>query len=97
MQLPTFQTALIAALPFLDGVAAALNPACRPGGNFDLTKWDLETPINDGNGRPKVIKAAELNGNGDGCNKGWQDKGSDHQWFFTVRPSPFPSTALLSL
>jgi hypothetical protein len=67
-------------------VEAALNPGCRPGGNFDLSKWALETPIDNGKGQPLVISAQQLSGGGgkDGCKNGWQDKGSDHQWFFTV-------------
>jgi len=68
-------------------VEAALNPGCRPGGNFDLSKWALETPIDNGKGQPLVISTQQLSGGGsgkDGCKNGWQDKGSDHQWFFTV-------------
>ncbi|KAK0712091.1 alginate lyase 2 [Lasiosphaeris hirsuta] len=76
--------ALLATLPFFPSrVAAALNPSCRPGGNFDLSKWALETPIDNGNGQPLVISAASLSAGNDGCKNGWQDKGSNHQWFFT--------------
>jgi len=81
---------LFAALPFLSGLASALDPTCRPGGNFDLSKWELETSINNGNGQPLVISAKDLSGNGNGCANGWQDKGSEHQWFFTVRGSFSP-------
>jgi len=84
MHLPTYQTTFIVALPFLGSLAAALNPKCHPGGNFDLSKWGLETPIDDGKNQPLVISAAQLSAGNDGCNNGWQDKGSDHQWFFTV-------------
>jgi len=98
MQFSAYQTVFIAALPFLSGVAATLNPSCHPGGNFDLSKWDLETPIDDGKGRPLVIKAANLSASKDGCSNGWQDKGPDHQWFFTVcaHESLLPHFSLLS-
>jgi hypothetical protein len=43
MQPPAYSlNALILALPFFSSrVAAALDPSCRPGGNFDLSKWAL--------------------------------------------------------
>jgi hypothetical protein len=84
MHLPIHQAALVAALQFA-GVVAALNTTCRPGGNFDLRMWELETSIDNGKGQPLVISAKSLGGNQDGCTSGWQDKGKDHQWFFTVR------------
>ena len=83
MQLSFYQTGIIAVITF-GSVTAALDPNCRPGGNFDLSKWDLETPIDNGHGQPLVIPAATLSGGSNGCSNGWQDKGPDHQWFFTV-------------
>ena len=47
MQLHAFSTFIIT-LSLLGGLAVALDPNCRPGGNFDLTKWDLETSIDNG-------------------------------------------------
>ncbi|KAF1959352.1 concanavalin A-like lectin/glucanase [Byssothecium circinans] len=78
-----YQTALLSALPFLGTVSAALDPSCRPGGNFALKKWDLETSIDNGSGQPKVISGSELTPDTNACSNGWQDKGSAHQWFFT--------------
>ena len=95
MQPSTYHTALIAIFALIGGSAAApnsLNPACHPGGNFDLSKWALETPIDNGSKQPLVINAAQLSAaGGDACKDGWQDKGSDHSWFFTVR-LPYSST-----
>jgi hypothetical protein len=86
---------VLAAVPFFfSHAAAALNPSCRPGGNFDLSKWALETPIDNGNGQPLVISAASLSGGNDGCKNGWQDKGSSHQWFFTVSDCRYQSPPL---
>ena len=89
MQPPAYSlNALIHALPFSSSrVAAALDPSCRPGGNFDLSKWALETSIDNGKGQPLVISAQQLSGGNNGCKDGWQDKGSNHQWFFTVSQS----------
>ncbi len=56
------------------GIAGALNPSCAPGGNFDLSKWELQLPI--GNGSPQIIPPDQLVG----CN-GYQDAG--HHYFFT--------------
>lgn len=56
------------------GVAEALNPSCAPGGNFDLSKWELQLPI--GNGSPQIVAPAQLVG----CS-GYQDPG--HHYFFT--------------
>ena len=54
---------------------AALNPSCHPGGNFDLSKWQLQLPYGD-NGTPKTVSPADL----EGCS-GFEDPG--HQYFFT--------------
>jgi hypothetical protein len=58
-----------------DGAVAdggALNPNVPPGGNFDLSLWELQEPIGDV-GRPKTIPPSELVGIG-----GYQDR-----YFFT--------------
>src|SRR5271154_2233868 len=36
--------------------AAALDPSCAPGGNFDLSYWELQLPV----GKPDVISSARL-------------------------------------
>ncbi|KAF3769491.1 family 7 polysaccharide lyase, partial [Cryphonectria parasitica EP155] len=51
----------------------ALNPACAPGGNFDLSIFNLQLPIADSSGGVTTIPASEL----EGCD-GFQD-----QYFFT--------------
>ncbi|KAL1856147.1 hypothetical protein Plec18167_000230 [Paecilomyces lecythidis] len=65
---------VIATLLFSAAVVA-LNPSCAPGGNFDLSKWDLQLPIGSA-GSPTTISSSSLQG----CN-GYQDPG--HQYFFT--------------
>jgi len=52
-----------------------LNPACAPGGNFDLSHWELQLPIGT-TGEPDTISTADL----EGCS-GYQDPG--HHYFFT--------------
>ncbi|RDL41667.1 Uncharacterized protein BP5553_01646 [Venustampulla echinocandica] len=54
---------------------AALDPTCAPGGNFDLSKWNLQLPIGS-TGSPTTIKSTDLQG----CS-GYQDPG--HKYFFT--------------
>ncbi|KAI0972417.1 polysaccharide lyase family 7 protein [Xylaria arbuscula] len=56
------------------GMAGALTPSCAPGGNFDLSKWELQLPI--GNGSPQIVEPDQLVG----CS-GYQDPG--HHYFFT--------------
>lgn len=51
--------------------AAALNPSCAPGGNFDLSHWSLQEPV--GNGSPRQIPSSKLQS----CS-GYKD-----EWFFT--------------
>lgn len=51
---------------------AALNPSCAPGGNFDMSKWNLQLPVGSP-GSPTTITASRLQG----CS-GHQD-----QFFFT--------------
>ncbi|OIW30730.1 family 7 polysaccharide lyase [Coniochaeta ligniaria NRRL 30616] len=53
----------------------ALNPSCAPGGNFDLSPWNLQLPIGS-TGSPTTIQASSL----EGCS-GYQDPG--HHYFFT--------------
>jgi hypothetical protein len=53
--------------------AAALNASCSPGGNFDLSTWDLQLPI----GSPGAVETISSNSL-QGCS-GWQD----FDYFFT--------------
>ena len=41
--------------------AAALNPGSAPGGNFDLSVWELQEPVGSP-GSPNTIKPAQLKG-----------------------------------
>jgi hypothetical protein len=54
---------------------SSLNPGCAPGGNFDLSHWNLQLPIGN-TGSPTTIYSSALQG----CS-GYQD--SYHQYFFT--------------
>ncbi|KAK3376827.1 polysaccharide lyase family 7 protein [Lasiosphaeria ovina] len=54
-------------------LAAALNPACAPGGNFDLSKFTLQLPSGSP-GKPDTVTGAKLSG----CS-GFQNK----DFFFT--------------
>jgi hypothetical protein len=40
---------------------AQLNPDCAPGGNFDLSPWELQLPIGS-TGDPETISSADLQG-----------------------------------
>lgn len=40
------------------GLALAQDPSCAPGGNFDLSVWNLQLPF----GRPDIIKSKDLQG-----------------------------------
>ncbi|KAH8807835.1 polysaccharide lyase family 7 protein [Xylogone sp. PMI_703] len=62
-------------LPNLGLYAVALNPGCSPGGNFDLSHWELQLPIGSA-GSPTTISSSSLQG----C-AGYQDP--NHQYFFT--------------
>jgi hypothetical protein len=55
------------------GLALALDPGCAPGGNFDLTVWNLQLPTGAPN-KPDIIPGSKLSG----CS-GYQDKST----FFT--------------
>ncbi|KAJ0417534.1 alginate lyase-domain-containing protein [Aspergillus carlsbadensis] len=50
---------LFICLVSLIAVAAALDPSCSPGGNFDLTRWNLQLPTGS-TGKPTTIAAGEL-------------------------------------
>jgi hypothetical protein len=39
--------------------AATLDPSCAPGGNFDLSYWELQLPVGH-NGKPDTISSARL-------------------------------------
>lgn len=60
-------------LPF---VAAAPNPSCAPGGNFDLSKFRLQLPSGSP-GKPDTISGDQLSG----CN------GFTNQYFYTDKSS----------
>jgi hypothetical protein len=49
---------LLLIVPF---AAAALNPNCAPGGNFDLSVWELQLPIGS-KGSPTTIPSSSLEG-----------------------------------
>lgn len=50
--------------------AFSLNPGCAPGGNFDLSHWELQLPIAaPGTSTPQTIPSSQLRGCG-----GFQDK-----------------------
>lgn len=53
----------------------ALNPSCSPGGNFDMTHWELQLPIGSA-GSPTTISSSQLQG----CD-GYHDP--NYQYFFT--------------
>src|ERR1700761_3372750 len=53
----------------------ALNPDVAPGGNFDMSYWELQLPIGSP-GSPETIPSSELQGD-----DGYQDPG--HHYFFT--------------
>lgn len=58
-----------------------LDPNCRPGGNFDLTKWQLQLPIPDSKGNVLQIPPSQLDPSSDACANGYQDP--DRKYFFT--------------
>lgn len=53
--------------------ARALNPQCAPGGNFDLSVWELQLPVGSA-GSPTTISTSAL----EGCS-GYSNRG----YFFT--------------
>ncbi|KAI9752119.1 MAG: hypothetical protein M4579_005757 [Chaenotheca gracillima] len=66
---------LLLSLPLILQSVLALDPSCRPGGNFDLSPWKLQLPIGS-SGSPTTISSSELQG----C-QGYQDP--SRQYFFT--------------
>ena len=60
-------------LAFQSTITSALNPSCAPGGNFDLSYWNLQLPVGT-TGNPTTISSFSLQG----CN-GYQN----YQYFFT--------------
>lgn len=63
----------LASVATLSSLAAALNPSCAPGGNFDLKPWELQLPVGS-TGRPTTITSSKL----DGCD-GYQNS----DYFYT--------------
>ncbi|KAJ7574926.1 polysaccharide lyase family 7 protein [Mycena floridula] len=54
-------TKLFASIIFFTSYTGALNPACAPGGNFDLSHWVLQLPIGS-TGSPQTISTSSLEG-----------------------------------
>ncbi|KAJ7574924.1 polysaccharide lyase family 7 protein [Mycena floridula] len=54
-------TKLFASIILLTSYTGALNPACAPGGNFDLSHWELQLPIGS-TGSPQTISTSSLEG-----------------------------------
>jgi hypothetical protein len=50
---------IVLSLLTLFASVTALDPNCHPGGNFDLTKWNLQLPIGS-TGSPSTISAGQL-------------------------------------
>ncbi|KAF9071870.1 polysaccharide lyase family 7 protein [Rhodocollybia butyracea] len=48
-------------LLFTSSITAEINPDCAPGGNFDLSPWELQLPIGS-KGDPETISSASLQG-----------------------------------
>jgi hypothetical protein len=67
------KTQALVALLLSTSFTAALNPDCAPGGNFDLSIWELQLPIGS-TGDPTTISNTEL----EGCD-GWEN----FSYFFT--------------
>ncbi|MEU6773693.1 polysaccharide lyase family 7 protein [Streptomyces sp. NPDC046759] len=60
--LPTTAAALALALTLLDGTAAnAADPHAAPGGNFDLSVWELQEPVGSP-GHPTTVPSSRLQG-----------------------------------
>lgn len=54
-------TALLASQIGTASAASSLNPAVAPGGNFDLSRWELQLPVGSP-GSPTTILPAQLEG-----------------------------------
>lgn len=63
--------------------SAALNPAVAPGGNFDLSVWELQLPIGSP-GSPATIGPSQLKGPGGYTNPAyfWTDKNDGSMTFW---------------
>ncbi|KAL4877590.1 alginate lyase-domain-containing protein [Aspergillus karnatakaensis] len=68
-------------------VAAALNPSCNPGGNFDLSKWNLQLPTGNP-GSPTTISASQLQGCSGFSSNVFYTDGSSGELVMTVPGSP---------
>lgn len=60
---------------------ANLDPKCRPGANFDLSKWQLQLPIPDSKGNVLQIPPSQLSPGSNPCANGYQDP--NRAYFFT--------------
>ncbi|OJJ96958.1 hypothetical protein ASPACDRAFT_81108 [Aspergillus aculeatus ATCC 16872] len=67
--------------------AAALNPSCSPGGNFDLTKWNLQLPTGS-TGSPQTISGSSLAGCSGYSSSVFYTDGSTGELVMTVPGSP---------
>ncbi|KAE9404266.1 family 7 polysaccharide lyase [Gymnopus androsaceus JB14] len=54
-------TSIFLLTSFFSWTASALNPDCAPGGNFDLSIWELQLPIGSP-GDPETISSSALEG-----------------------------------
>lgn len=67
-------SALLLLVPLASAIpVASLNPSCAPGGNFDLSPWQLQLPIGSA-GDPTTISSSGL----EGCS-GYEN----YSYFFT--------------
>lgn len=85
--------ASIATLFFISSFysATALSPSCAPGGNFDLSKFNLQLPTGS-TGDPTTIKQAQLAGcSGFNNNTGFYTHIGDGALVMTVPGSPTSS------
>lgn len=70
----SFRVALIVGIVLFTAVGVwALNPGVAPGGNFNMTYWELQLPIGS-SGDPETISSSALQGN-----SGYQN----YSYFFT--------------
>lgn len=91
----------LAALPGNTAQATALNPNVAPGGNFDLSVWELQLPIGSP-GAPITIGPDELKGPNGYTNPAyfWTDKNDGSMTFWdpesgvTTPNSKYPRTEL---
>jgi hypothetical protein len=67
--------------------AAALNPSCNPGGNFDLSKWNLQLPTGNP-GSPSTIPPSQLQGCSGYSSGVFYTDGNNGELVMTVAGSP---------